>query len=92
MLNKKITITLILALVINCFATNKTNSKVTVPNYPSTSKALCFTENKGQVTDQNHQARPDVLFGGQSKGLTFHLRNNGISYQLNRIDKWTTDK
>ncbi len=49
---------------------------------------LGFTENKGQIVDQNYDARPDVLFGGQSNGLAFHLRKNGISYQLNRIDKW----
>ena len=51
-------------------------------------QGVSFTENKGQVVDQNYHARPDVLFGGQNKGLTFHLRNNGISYQLYRVDKW----
>lgn len=53
---------------------------------------IAFTENKGQVVDQNYNARPDVLFGGQNKGLTFHLRNNGISYQLNRIDSWKEEE
>lgn len=49
---------------------------------------LVFTENKGQVADQNHKARPDVLFSGSSDGLVYHLRNNGVSYQLNRVDIW----
>ncbi len=52
---------------------------------------ISFTENKGQVYDQNRQPRPDVLFGGENNGLIFHLRNNGISYQLNRIDKWKAE-
>lgn len=49
---------------------------------------VSFTENKGQVHDQNNKARPDVLFGGTDGNLVFHLKNNGISYQLNRIDVW----
>lgn len=51
-------------------------------------QTLSFTENKGQIVDQNFNQRKDVLFGGNANGLTFHLRNNGISYQLNHIDKW----
>ena len=38
--------------------------------------------------DQNNKSRPDVLFGGTDGNLVFHLKNNGISYQLNRIDAW----
>lgn len=49
---------------------------------------LVFTENKGQVTDQNQKARPDVLFSGTNDGLVYHLRNNGVSYQLNHVDSW----
>lgn len=52
------------------------------------SNSLRFIENKGQIVDQNHRTRHDILFGGRSKGLTFHLRNNGISYQLFKEDKW----
>ena len=71
------------------------------PNYPAGFKpkttgaqpgrsntGISFTENKGQIHDQNYKPRPDVLFGGESNGLVFRLRNNGISYQLNRIDSW----
>lgn len=49
---------------------------------------VVFTENKGQVHDQHNKARPDVLFGGNAGGMTFHLRRNGISYQLQRVDSW----
>lgn len=86
------TITLAAALAINCFAISKIKSKITVPDYPSTAKQLCFTQNKGQITNQLYQARPDVLFGGQNQGLTFHLKTNGISYQLSRIDAYKKDE
>ena len=55
------------------------------------SQAITFTENKGQVSDQNNKPRPDVLYGGNAKGMVFHLRNDGISYQLNRVDSWKTE-
>ena len=63
------------------------------PNYPKgfsskTNSAISFTENKGQIHDQNYKSRPDVLFGGNDGNLVFHLKNNGISYQLNRVDTW----
>ena len=47
-----------------------------------------FIENKGQLSDQYDQPRPDVLFAAESKGLVYHLRNNGISYQQYRVDNW----
>ncbi len=49
---------------------------------------LRFTENKGQVRDQNENPRPDVLFYGQDGKMGFHIKNNGISYQLYKITKW----
>ena len=63
------------------------------PNYPKgfspkNNSAISFTENKGQIHDQNYKSRPDVLFGGSDGNLVFHLKNNGISYQLNRVDTW----
>ena len=48
------------------------------------SPTISFIENKGQVRDQNEQVRPDVLFSGCARGMVYHLRNNGISYQLHR--------
>jgi hypothetical protein len=86
-----LTIVLALGLVFNYLASNKTKSKFSEPNQPSTGKPLCFTENRGQITNQLQQARPDVLFVGQSQGLIFHLKNNGISYQLSRIDSYKKD-
>ena len=61
------------------------------PNYPKgfspkTNSSISFTENKGQMHDQNYKSRPDVLFGGSDGNLVFHLKNNGISYQLNTLD------
>jgi gliding motility-associated-like protein len=53
--------------------------------------SITFTENKGQVSDQNYKPRPDVLFGGTANGMVFHLRNDGISYQLHRVDTWKED-
>lgn len=57
-------------------------------NAKSNGESICFTENSGQVHDQYEHGRPDVLFGGQARGLAFHLRNNGVSYQLCRVDEW----
>lgn len=44
-----------------------------------------FTENKGQVFDQFNKSRRDVLFGGIDGPLSFHLLQNGISYQLTKV-------
>ncbi len=62
-------------------------------NYPGgfaskTTAGVSFTENKGQVHDQNYNARPDVLFSGTDGSLVFYLKNNGISYQLSKVDSW----
>ncbi|MBL7911611.1 MAG: SBBP repeat-containing protein [Bacteroidia bacterium] len=75
-------LTLVLFLNQVVFAT-KTKKKET-ENKP----VISFTENKGQVHDQNNKLRPDVLFGGHAKGMDFHLRNDGISYQVSRTDSW----
>ncbi|MBK7309704.1 MAG: gliding motility-associated C-terminal domain-containing protein [Sphingobacteriaceae bacterium] len=50
--------------------------------------SIAFKENKGQVSDQFSKPRPDVLFTGSAGDLDFHLRKNGISYQLYRVDTW----
>ncbi|HAW51222.1 MAG TPA: hypothetical protein DCX54_02670, partial [Flavobacteriales bacterium] len=46
------------------------------------SNNITFTENKGQVSDQFNRPRPDVLFSGEANGMVFHLRKDGVSYQL----------
>lgn len=78
-----------LSLIVNLlilFATEKAiavEKPEAVPN-----RQITFTENKGQVSDQHHKPRPDILFGGDANGLVFHLRTNGVSYQLQKVDKW----
>lgn len=52
---------------------------------PNKKSPIVFTENKGQVSDQNYKPRPDVLFSGTDDGLVFHLKKDGISYQLSKI-------
>ncbi|MBK6520823.1 MAG: T9SS type A sorting domain-containing protein [Sphingobacteriaceae bacterium] len=55
---------------------------------PQQSKAIAFTENKGQVYDQNYKPRTDVLFGAMAGNMAFHLKTNGVSYQLYRVDSY----
>lgn len=57
----------------------------------STNQGLCFTENKGQISDQNYKARPDILFSGTDGSMDFYLRNNGISYQFSKVKSWKTE-
>ena len=45
-------------------------------------RPLEFIQNQGQIQDQNGNSREDVLFSGKSGKLVFHLRQDGISYQL----------
>src|SRR6218665_852283 len=51
--------------------------------------SLSFIENKGQVHDQFHKARLDVLFSGYVGNLVYHLRKDGISYQFSRVESWS---
>lgn len=54
---------------------------------PDVKQAISFTENLGQITDQNYKQRPDVLFGGSDGQMTFHIKRSGISYQLYKTDE-----
>jgi hypothetical protein len=65
-----------------------------IPNGPKGQdpQQIVFTQNKGQVSDQNHQPRPDVLFSGSDGKMVYHIKNNGISYQLNRVDSEKREK
>jgi gliding motility-associated-like protein len=47
-----------------------------------------FTENKGQVSDVYARLRPDILYSGATKDMSFFLKKDGISYQLYRVDQW----
>ena len=44
--------------------------------------AFAFLENKGQLTDQYQHQRNDIFYYGQSKGMAYFLKEQGISYQL----------
>lgn len=72
----------------NSFSNDKLN--LPAPISSNEQPSLMFTENKGQVIDQFNNVRPDVLFSGKVNGMVYHLRNNGVSYQLSRIDSWKT--
>jgi len=50
--------------------------------------SISFTENKGQVYDQNHQPRPDVLYGTMTGNMVVHIKKTGVSYQLYRVDHY----
>lgn len=78
----------ILGLTLALFFNQIVFSAKTKKNEIDAKQSISFTENKGQVHDQNNKSRPDVLFGGHANGIDFHLRNNGISYQLYRTDTW----
>jgi hypothetical protein len=53
---------------------------------------LNFTENKGQVSDQHYQPRPDVRFYGSQGPMDFHITDRGISYQLRQVESWRTEE
>ncbi len=49
---------------------------------------IFFTENKGQVCDQNFSPRPDVLFNGCMNDVNYYLTSSGVSYQLSKTTDW----
>lgn len=49
---------------------------------------VVFTENKGQICDQDYHVRKDILFAGYTHGMAYYLKNSGISYQLYKVDAW----
>ena len=51
---------------------------------PSRAEQVAFEQNAGQVMDQDHHPRNDVLFHANTKGLDLYIRDNGISYQLTK--------
>lgn len=82
---------LIYTALITCFSTlsyavNKTvlRDSKKIPN----ANEISFTENKGQVHDQNFNTRPDVLYGVMAGNMAVHIKNSGVSYQLYKTDSW----
>jgi hypothetical protein len=83
----------ILAFIIAISSLSAKNNPVFLGGFKEQkNSAIAFTENKGQVHDQNYKARPDVLFSGSDGKMVFHLKNNGISYQLHRIDSYKEEE
>src|SRR5688572_23032500 len=86
---KKLLLLAMLCSVLATTAKTKNNFPRPVPGKKSGSQAgISFTQNKGQVSDQHGNPRPDVLFSGNAGSLTYHLRNTGISYQLYKTNAW----
>jgi hypothetical protein len=49
---------------------------------------LSFTENKGQITDQNYLPRPDIQFQLKAaNGLTIFVGDGALHYQFAKADK-----
>ena len=57
----------------------------------SNASQICFSENLGQVADQNGEPRADILFSGADGQLVFHLKKNGISYQQSKVELWNEE-
>jgi hypothetical protein len=85
MRKKTCTLATIFLLAATTFA--KTNTGL--PKYiEHPAPGVSFTENKGQIHDQHHKPRPDVLYGTMAGNMAVHIKNKGLSYQLYRIDKY----
>ena len=85
MIKNAILFTLFVVLASGISANTNTSE---LDKFNSAKSSVSFTENKGQISDQNYNPRPDVLFSGEANGLTFHIRKDGISYQTSRVDSW----
>jgi gliding motility-associated-like protein len=70
-------------------ATTKDSSETTAlkPN-----SSVSFKENKGQVHDQHYKKRTDILYSGSVGGMVYHLKQNGVHYQLSKVDKWKEEE
>ena len=49
-------------------------------------KPLCFVENKGQITDQDHNERSDVQYNLSTPGMNLYVGNGQLHYQFKKID------
>jgi hypothetical protein len=76
---------ILLCLACGAFAQNH---PAVFSNDPTQSAEIAFTENKGQVVDQYSNPRPDVLYGVMAGELAVHIKKNGVSYQLHRVDSY----
>ena len=76
---------LFMLLTSSLFAFNSDSNK-------TSSTKVFFRENKGQIHDQNFNPRKDILYSGNVGGMTFHLKQDGLHYQLSRIDEWKEEE
>ena len=49
---------------------------------------VIFVENAGQIRDQNHNTRKDIVYAGQTGNISYYIRKNGISYQFSKVQSW----
>ena len=88
---KKLFLLISVLLLESCFAVSIANSasSFTAYNYgEAKNNQISFTENKGQVHDQNFNPRPDVLYGVMAGNMAVHIKRTGVSYQLYRVDSY----
>ncbi|MBI9066815.1 MAG: T9SS type A sorting domain-containing protein [Salinivirgaceae bacterium] len=73
---------LILMLLISCFVIN-TNATVLEKKghlLMAQNQLIGFTENKGQITDENGNSIPDVLYSCSIKNMDIFITSTGLSY------------
>ena len=90
-MKKQINIIILLLFAANTFAktsgrTERNLSRASLGNRTENS-GISFTENKGQVYDQNYKSRADVLYGVMTGNMAVHIKKSGVSYQLYRLDR-----
>jgi len=73
---------LLTVLVVSTYSFNLQGINLPEHNKKLNTSGIAFTENKGQMHDQNYQPRPDVLFGAMAGNMAVHIKNSGVSYQL----------
>lgn len=83
----KKSLTLATALLFLAIANAKTPPDLS-KGFKQQSTGISFTENKGQVHNQNDQPRPDVMYGVMAGNMAVHIKNKGVSYQLSKVDKF----
>lgn len=72
---------IISATLITCLAAIQVFAQANVNLH---SGAILFTENKGQVTDNEGRKRPDILFTAHSNGVQVFVGGSSISYQFTK--------
>lgn len=80
-------------MAIVCFLyTNQVSANSIMGSNMANGKSFHLRENKGQVHDQYFQSRQDILYSGVSGNLGFYLKNDGLHYQLSKVESWKKDK